>query len=165
LAPMHELLLSTVLSSPKVVADDTTLPVLDPGRGRTKTGRLWTSYGLSSGELGFGTGPNESTLQPWLQNSTVLVPSETLRAGALQSSCIASGRTLASLVTPQPPQNHDAARIEASDRLRVTPCSPRSRPRRLAVGAGAPSLDRSCARHLGDLWPGQENGASTEQKN
>jgi transposase len=24
-----------------VFADDTTLPVLDPGRGRTKTGRLW----------------------------------------------------------------------------------------------------------------------------
>jgi hypothetical protein len=35
------LLLSTVLSSPKVFADDTTLPVLDPGNGRTKTGRLW----------------------------------------------------------------------------------------------------------------------------
>ena len=28
-------------ASPKVAADDTTLPVLDPGRGRTKTGRLW----------------------------------------------------------------------------------------------------------------------------
>jgi transposase len=41
LAPLHELILSTVLSSPKVFADDTTLPVLDPGRGRTKTGRLW----------------------------------------------------------------------------------------------------------------------------
>jgi transposase len=41
LEPLHELILSTVLSSPKVVADDTTLPVLDPGRGRTKTGRLW----------------------------------------------------------------------------------------------------------------------------
>jgi transposase len=51
LAPLHELLLSTVLSSPKIVADDTTLPVLDPGRGRTMTGRLWTSYGLSSGKL------------------------------------------------------------------------------------------------------------------
>ena len=25
----------------RVFADDTTLPVLDPGRGRTKTGRLW----------------------------------------------------------------------------------------------------------------------------
>ena len=41
LAPLHERLLSTVLSSPKVFADDTTLPVLDPGNGRTKTGRLW----------------------------------------------------------------------------------------------------------------------------
>jgi transposase len=41
LEPLSELVLSTVLSSPKVVADDTTLPVLDPGRGRTKTGRLW----------------------------------------------------------------------------------------------------------------------------
>jgi transposase len=41
LAPLHELILSTVLASPKVFADDTTLPVLDPGNGRTKTGRLW----------------------------------------------------------------------------------------------------------------------------
>jgi transposase len=41
LEPLYELVSSTVLSSPKVVADDTTLPVLDPGRGRTKTGRLW----------------------------------------------------------------------------------------------------------------------------
>lgn len=41
LAPMHELLLSTVLASPVLFADETTLPVLDPGRGRTKTGRLW----------------------------------------------------------------------------------------------------------------------------
>ncbi len=36
LAPLHELVLSTVLTSPKVFANDTTLPVLDPGRGRTK---------------------------------------------------------------------------------------------------------------------------------
>ena len=41
LTPLYELVLSTVLSSPKLFADDTTLPVLDPGRGRTKTGRLW----------------------------------------------------------------------------------------------------------------------------
>ncbi|HEY2419325.1 MAG TPA: IS66 family transposase, partial [Steroidobacteraceae bacterium] len=39
--PLYELVLSTVLTSPQVFADDTTLPVLDPGRGRTKTGRLW----------------------------------------------------------------------------------------------------------------------------
>ena len=41
LAPLHELVLGTVLSSPTLFADDTTLPVLDPGRGKTKTGRLW----------------------------------------------------------------------------------------------------------------------------
>jgi transposase len=41
LTPLYELVLGTVLSSAKVFADDTTLPVLDPGRGRTKTGRLW----------------------------------------------------------------------------------------------------------------------------
>src|SRR3954470_17508341 len=29
------------MSSIRIFADDTPLPVLDPGRGRTKTGRLW----------------------------------------------------------------------------------------------------------------------------
>jgi transposase len=42
LRPLAELLLGTVLSSPKIFADDTPVPVLDPGRGRTKTGRLWS---------------------------------------------------------------------------------------------------------------------------
>jgi transposase len=41
LTPLYDLVLSTALSAPKLFADDTTLPVLDPGRGRTKTGRLW----------------------------------------------------------------------------------------------------------------------------
>ncbi len=41
LQPLYDLLVGTVMSSPKVFADDTTLPVLEPGRGRTKTGRLW----------------------------------------------------------------------------------------------------------------------------
>jgi hypothetical protein len=41
LAPLYDLVVDTVLSSTKLFADDTTLPVLDPGRGRTKTGRLW----------------------------------------------------------------------------------------------------------------------------
>jgi hypothetical protein len=41
LTPLYDLLVSTALSAPKLFADDTTLPVLDPGRGRTKTGRIW----------------------------------------------------------------------------------------------------------------------------
>ena len=41
LTPLYDLVVSTALSSEKVFADDTTLPVLDPGRGKTKLGRLW----------------------------------------------------------------------------------------------------------------------------
>ena len=39
--PLHERLLARLKASPKLFADETTAPVLDPGRGRTKTGQLW----------------------------------------------------------------------------------------------------------------------------
>jgi len=41
LRPLYDLTVSTVLTAKVLFADDTTLPVLDPGRGKTKTGRLW----------------------------------------------------------------------------------------------------------------------------
>ena len=41
LEPLHELMAKNVFASNKLFADDTPIPVLDPGRGRTKTGRLW----------------------------------------------------------------------------------------------------------------------------
>ena len=41
LRPLHERLLAQIRSSTKIFADETTAPVLDPGRGRTKTGQLW----------------------------------------------------------------------------------------------------------------------------
>jgi transposase len=41
LRPLHERLLEHLRSSTKLFADETTAPVLDPGRGRTKTGQLW----------------------------------------------------------------------------------------------------------------------------
>jgi len=41
LRPVHEHLLQTLRRSAKLFADETTAPVLDPGRGRTKTGQLW----------------------------------------------------------------------------------------------------------------------------
>ena len=40
-APVVTRLREIVLGSARVFADETTLPVLDPGRGRTKTGYLW----------------------------------------------------------------------------------------------------------------------------
>ena len=41
LRPVHERLLVGLKGSTKLFADETTAPVLDPGRGRTKTGQLW----------------------------------------------------------------------------------------------------------------------------
>jgi transposase len=40
--PLVEALGRYVFAAGKLHADDTPVPVLDPGRGRTKTGRLWT---------------------------------------------------------------------------------------------------------------------------
>jgi transposase len=37
----HERLCKNVFASNHLFADDTPVPMLDPGRGRTKTGRLW----------------------------------------------------------------------------------------------------------------------------
>jgi transposase len=41
LRPVHERLLARLKGSAKLFADETTAPVLDPGRGRTKIGQLW----------------------------------------------------------------------------------------------------------------------------
>lgn len=41
LRPLHERLLTVLRARSKLFADETTVPVLDPGRGRTKTDQLW----------------------------------------------------------------------------------------------------------------------------
>src|SRR3954466_10686452 len=56
LEPLWRLLHQHVMSSTRIFADDTTLPVLDPGRGRTKTGRLW-GYAIDDRPWGGGTPP------------------------------------------------------------------------------------------------------------
>ena len=55
LQPVHERLMTALKASPKLFADETTAPVLDPGRGRTKTGQLW-AYARDDRPWG-GTGP------------------------------------------------------------------------------------------------------------
>lgn len=42
LAPLVEEIRRHVLAAPKIHVDDTPVPVLAPGNGKTKTGRLWT---------------------------------------------------------------------------------------------------------------------------
>jgi transposase len=56
LEPLWRLLHRHVMSSTRIFADDTTLPVLDPGRGRTKTGRLW-GYAIDDRPWQGGTPP------------------------------------------------------------------------------------------------------------
>jgi transposase len=41
LRPLHERVLAHIIAQETIFADDTTLPALDPGRGKTKTGRFW----------------------------------------------------------------------------------------------------------------------------
>ena len=41
LRPVYDRLFAVLKGSGKLFADETTAPVLDPGRGRTKTGQLW----------------------------------------------------------------------------------------------------------------------------
>jgi transposase len=55
LRPVHERLLAILKTSDKLFADETTAPVLDPGRGRTKTGQLW-AYARDDRPWG-GAGP------------------------------------------------------------------------------------------------------------
>ena len=51
LEALHERLCADVFASDHLFADDTPVPVLDPGRGRTKTGRLW---GYAREQRGWG---------------------------------------------------------------------------------------------------------------
>lgn len=56
LEPLWRLLHRHVMSSTRIFADDTRLPVLDPGRGRTKTGCLW-AYAVDDRPWGGETAP------------------------------------------------------------------------------------------------------------
>jgi hypothetical protein len=56
LEPLWRLLRRHIMSSTRIFADDTPLPVLDPGRGRTRTGRLW-GYAVDDRPWGGGTPP------------------------------------------------------------------------------------------------------------
>src|SRR6204780_1086578 len=56
LTPLVDEISKHVLASAKIHADDTPVPVLAPGSGKTKTGRLWT-YVRDDRPAGYGTAP------------------------------------------------------------------------------------------------------------
>jgi hypothetical protein len=56
LRPLHDHILERLRRSERLFADETTAPVLDPGRGRTKTGQLW-AYACDDRPWGGGDPP------------------------------------------------------------------------------------------------------------
>src|SRR6204780_5497993 len=56
LSPLVDEIKKHVLAAAKIHADDTPVPVLAPGNGKTKTGRLWT-YVRDDRPAGFSTAP------------------------------------------------------------------------------------------------------------
>jgi transposase len=56
LAPLVDEIKKHVFSASKIHADDTPVPVLAPGNGKTKTGRLWT-YVRDDRPAGYSTAP------------------------------------------------------------------------------------------------------------
>lgn len=56
LAPLVDALRGYALSARKLRADDIPMPVLSPGTGKTKTGRLWT-YGHDDRPTGDSSPP------------------------------------------------------------------------------------------------------------
>lgn len=81
------------MSGVKVHGDDTPLPVLTPGNGKTKTGRLWT-YVRDDGPAGdtaapavwFAYSPDRKGEHPWLHLQTF--------NGTLQAEAYAAARSL-----------------------------------------------------------------------
>jgi len=62
LRPLHGRLLDALKASARLFADETPAPVLDPGRGRTKTGQLWAG---ACPRVGHRPDPGARDDRPW----------------------------------------------------------------------------------------------------
>jgi transposase len=61
LQPLHDYLIRSLKASPRLFCDETRCPVLDPGRGKTKTGFMWA---LARDDRPWGGGPASGSGPP-----------------------------------------------------------------------------------------------------
>jgi transposase len=61
LQPLHDYLVRSLKASPRLFCDETRCPVLDPGRGKTKTGFMWA---LARDDRPWGGGPASGSGPP-----------------------------------------------------------------------------------------------------
>jgi transposase len=94
LRPVHERLFERLKASPKLFADETTAPVLDPGRGRTKTGQLF-AYARDGRPWGGSDPPRVTYLFAPRRKAENVVRHLTGFAGILQVDGYARYRVLA----------------------------------------------------------------------
>ena len=87
LAPLVEALRRHVMGAAKLHADDTPVPVLAPGLGKTKTGRLWT-YVRDDRPTGDATPPAVSSRTPRI--ARVSIPKVTCASSRARSRPMAT---------------------------------------------------------------------------
>lgn len=142
--PLIEALARYVISAGKLHADDTPVPVLDPGRGRTKTGRLWT-YVRDDRPAASTEAP--AVLFRYSPDRRGERPREHLRefTGKLKPMPDTATSTRAT-ESGRPPAGRTPG---AASTTSTGPISPRSQPRRSrASGRSTPSSRKFAANHL-----------------
>src|SRR5436190_7755041 len=87
LRPLHARLLVKLRQRSKLFADETTMPVLDPGRGRTKTGQLW-AYAADDRPWGGADPPGSSMSMPPTARPIGRSPISTASRGSCRSTAM-----------------------------------------------------------------------------
>ena len=110
LRPVHERLLIRLKSSTKLFADETTAPVLDPGRGRTKIGQLWAYAcddrpwgGSDPPGVAYVYAPDRKAERPIAHLTGFKGPPAGGWLWRLSRACRARGRATRFLLGPRPP--------------------------------------------------------------
>ena len=146
LEPLWRLLRRHVMGSTRIFADDTTLPVLDPGRGRTKTGRL---VGLRDRRPALGRrAPRRrwSTSTPRTARASTRPPTWPSSGASCRWTATAGSRACSRTDRPARSGSRSAGRIAGGDFTRSTrPPARRWRRRRCAGSASSTRSRRRSA--------------------
>lgn len=129
LEPLHARLVEQVFASSKLFADDTTVPVFDPGRGRTRTGRPAMGWDRSTGR--------RLLLQPRPQSRTAGGSSQGVQRHP-------AGRRLRRLLTTDDERHHLTGSLLGAYAAQVLR---RPSDNRLADRRGGATPDRRVVRH------------------
>lgn len=152
LRPLHERLLDKLRQRPKLFADETTMPVLDPGRGRTKTGQLW-AYAADDRPRGGADPPGAAYVYAPDRKADRPIAHLAGFKGILQVEAMLAMASWPSVATFS---LHSAGRTVAHAAQLLLTCRPRSR----AYCGGAQAYRRVLCHREGHPWS-QRRGATS----